>query len=68
MKYIPKVFAGITQTMTVQPTYVTVNPTTSASTTYYSTGEGSFCPPGQCYVHSYYRKDGTYVSGYCRRC
>ena len=23
---------------------------------------------GQCYVHGYYRKNGTYVSGYWRRC
>lgn len=25
------------------------------------------CGPGQVYVNSYVRKDGTHVSGYCRR-
>lgn len=37
-------------------------------TSSYSGGGSGVCPVGQCYVNSYYRKDGTYVHGYCRKC
>lgn len=33
-----------------------------------SSGSGGSCPAGKCYVNGYYRKSGTYVSGYCRKC
>jgi hypothetical protein len=32
-----------------------------------SSNSGS-CPAGKCFVNGYYRKSGTYVSGYCRKC
>jgi hypothetical protein len=51
------------------------NPSGSSSTVTYrttsssSSGGGSGgCPVGECYVNGYYRKSGTYVNAYCRRC
>lgn len=33
-----------------------------------SSESGGSCPAGKCFVNGYYRKSGTYVSGYCRKC
>jgi hypothetical protein len=33
-----------------------------------SSSSGDSCPAGKCYVNGYYRKSGTYVHGYCRKC
>lgn len=43
---------------------------TSSTNSYTSSGSGSSggCPAGKCYVNGYYRKSGTYVHGYCRKC
>ncbi len=43
---------------------------TSSKKSYESTSSSSSggCPAGKCYVNGYYRKSGTYVSGYCRKC
>jgi len=41
---------------------------TSSSKSYGSSSGSGGCPAGKCYVHGYYRKSGTYVNGYCRKC
>lgn len=43
---------------------------TSSTKSYSASGSGSTggCPAGKCYVNGYYRKSGTYVHGYCRKC
>lgn len=43
---------------------------TSSKKSYDSSSSGSSgsCPAGKCYVNGYYRKSGTYVNGYCRKC
>lgn len=61
-KPTPAPSAGTTPKPAPTPT-----PTTAPVST--PTAPASSDPrPGQCYVNGYYRKDGTYVHGYWRRC
>jgi hypothetical protein len=59
-----------TQTQSVKPqtTLPTQAHTSSSISTEGSPDNSGKCPTGKCWVDPYTRKDGTKVSGYCRKC
>lgn len=60
-------YQTVTTTRTISPTpTVTYQTDTTAQTV--SSGSRKSGSSGQCWVNGYYRKSGTYVHGYYRRC